>query len=391
VQTNDPAQSLIGKPNARVLFVDDDAHMLDVMRAVMSDYTGGGWQIHCAMEAAQALAILQDHPIDLVVVDIRMPIVDGIQLLQLVHRKYPMVTKVALTGDSSGAFRQKSLAAGAELFLEKPRDLVGWEVIYATLEALLKHPATEGFRGVMRKVSLPDVVQMECLAHNSSVLEIQSGGHAGSIYFQEGRIIHAQTGSQVGVDAFYSLLASTGGEFAVKPYVEPLVRSIAEPWEFLVMEAARKCDEQAAACEHSGEGSSPNPVPASPDQELTVASLPSAPTPSSSLSDSFHQPAGDQGLAPPSGRPVIVELLVLSNQGEVLYEWQCDEAKQRPQLLQFMAKTAHKLSASLNVGEPERVNMVTSESRFLARFQAGHAVWLGVNCTPSLPNQLSIR
>ncbi|HOW65496.1 MAG TPA: DUF4388 domain-containing protein [Candidatus Paceibacterota bacterium] len=184
-----------------------------------------------------------------------------------------MVTKVALTGDPSGAYRQPSIEAGAELYLEKPRDFGGWEAIYTTLTTLLRHPATDGFRGVMRKVSLPDVVQMECLAHHSSILEIQTGGLVGSIFFEEGRVIHAQAGIQQGIDAFFSLLATHGGEFAVKPYCEPSNRTIQEPWEFLLMEAARKRDEQAASAEFPSGDFTPQSVTPSLFPEMAPAIL----------------------------------------------------------------------------------------------------------------------
>jgi hypothetical protein len=51
-------------------------------------------------------------------------------------------------------------------------------------------------------------------------------------------------GTLVGEQAFYRLLSLKGGEFHVKPFRAPPQRTIQERWEFLLMEAARVCDEE---------------------------------------------------------------------------------------------------------------------------------------------------
>src|SRR5260370_7540548 len=85
----------------KVLFVDDDLHFLETLQELMGHYAGANWEIHLANEAAQALAVLAANPVDLLVIDVHMPVMDGLQFLGLLHRKYPTFPKVFLPGDAT--------------------------------------------------------------------------------------------------------------------------------------------------------------------------------------------------------------------------------------------------------------------------------------------------
>src|SRR6476661_6878925 len=163
----------MAKKRTKVLFVDDDETLLAVIRQLMGGYAADAWEIYTAQDTARGLALLREQKIDLLVLDVHMPVVDGVQFLKLLHRKFPNLLKVVLTGDATGAYRAGCLSNGAELFLEKPRAQDGWQSVFATLHELTKfQPEEEGFRGVLRRVGLQDVLQMECLARNSSLLEV---------------------------------------------------------------------------------------------------------------------------------------------------------------------------------------------------------------------------
>src|ERR1700756_2958993 len=120
----------------KVLFVDDNLHFLEMIERVMGPWSKGEWQIFLAQNSGKALLIMQEHAIDLAVVDIQMPVVDGIQFLALLHRKYPGVQKVTLSAYADTASRTACLNHGAELFLEKPRNPGDLEIIFSTLREL---------------------------------------------------------------------------------------------------------------------------------------------------------------------------------------------------------------------------------------------------------------
>ncbi|HRT10904.1 MAG TPA: response regulator, partial [Candidatus Paceibacterota bacterium] len=228
----------------RFLFVDDDAGFLTGIEKLFREFSGGSWEVFTAQNHARALAFLRDQRVDVVVLDIGMPVMDGLEFLRLLRRTHPGLQVVMLTGLATEQGRKASLEAGAVLFLEKPATAPGYREIFAALDALADASPQEGFRGIMRRVGLQDVLQMECLGRKSSVLEVFTGKARGRIFIRDGEILHAETGSLQGELALYSLLGLRGGEFNLLPFSPPPERTITGQYEFLLMEAARLSDEQ---------------------------------------------------------------------------------------------------------------------------------------------------
>jgi CheY-like chemotaxis protein len=229
----------------QVLFVDDDMAFLEAITELYAILGVKTWEIHRASTADQALAALQQNAIDLVVLDIGMPVLDGVQLLGLIHRRYPDVKKAILTGGASPGDRAACLANGAELFIQKPLSTDGMKAVFTTLNELITWAQRKGFSGMLRQVGLQDVIQIECLGRNSSILEVRNQRMQGQIYIETGAIVHATVGTLVGEKAFYRLLSLTGGEFHLQAFKPPHERTVHGQWEFLLMEAARIHDEEA--------------------------------------------------------------------------------------------------------------------------------------------------
>jgi len=378
-----------------VLFVDDDAGFLDVVQKLMQAFSEGSWDVLTAPAAAHALALLRDRKIDLLVIDVHMPVIDGLQFLGLLHRKYPNVVKVVLTGDATEQYRAACLSNGAELFLEKPVSQKGWQDLFNALDELLKFQPEEGFRGVLRRVGLQDVLQMECLARSSSVLEIVTEEFRGSVFVQDGQIIHAEVGEQSGEAAFNQLLSLSGGEFNHKPFSEPPARTISGSWEFLLMEAARKRDEakdpvldqtgadsgvSTAAQVEADQGDSPfAPPPPSPGVAAASAAELEA------VSEPELVPALE--AAPPqrpvqTRRPKIDEVLICSTQGDVLYEWQCADANARIRFLQFLSQKSWQLRQGLPIGQFQRLEIEGALNRVVTQLDPDRALFVRVSRTP---------
>ena len=117
----------------QVLLVDDSMTFLEMAGDVFESFSKGAWEIHRASGADQALGIMQQREIELAVLDINMPVLDGLQLLGMLHRRHPDVKKVALTAMPNETHRAPCLAAGAELFLEKPITRDGLRFVFNVL------------------------------------------------------------------------------------------------------------------------------------------------------------------------------------------------------------------------------------------------------------------
>ncbi len=323
------------------LFVDDDAGFLTAVQALFSEMSGGKWDIFTAENHAQALALLEKQRLDVVVLDIGMPVLDGVQFLQLLLRTHPGQQVAMLTGQGSEERRKACLEHGAALYLEKPASNDGFAAIFAALDALAGAPPQAGFRGVMRRVGLQEVLQLECLGRKSSVLEVFTGKVRGRIYVCQGEIVQAESGALQGEVALYGLLALRGGEFNLLPFSEPAQRAIHGKWESLLMEAARLHDESDKLLEPAeiGKGAV-GPVPAAP----------AAATP---------------------GRVSIEEVVLCSGAGEVLYEWQTKSLENRLRLLEHVEEQATQVNSVVRVGRFDRLEMLTPEGRMVCQVLPG--------------------
>jgi CheY-like chemotaxis protein len=357
-------------PRKRILFVDDNHDFLSIIETILGGIAGERWEVFTAPNAGMALQVLQDRQIDLVVVDVHMPVVDGFQFLSLVNRKHPNLAKAVMTSDASEAHRAACLSHGAETFLQKPVLPQDWQDIFAKLsEVAGRTQAEEGFRGVLRRVGLQDVLQMECLSRNSSVLEIKARQVQGLIYIEAGQIVHAQVGERAGEEAFNYLMALSGGEFNLKPFAEPPQRTISAQWEFLIMEAARKRDEDSGEAAQMQEPELTAPTPPLPDPFIS---------PRTQFLVKAPQPKPEQ---PQPQRPDIAEFLILSSQGDVLYQWQCEDINGRIGFFEFLSQRARQVAQGLPFGEFERFEVHGSKSRAIAQLDSDHAFLVRTNLT----------
>lgn len=380
--------NLMAQKKKRVLFVDDDLNLLEILQQLMTHYAGEAWEVLTAPDVSKALGILQEGRIDLLVFDIHMPVVDGVQFLRLLQRKFPNLLKVVLTGAASEATRAACLSSGAELYLEKPKDQGGWKSIHATLHELARFQPEDGFRGVLRQVGLQDVLQMECLARHSVVLHIRADSVEGKVFVKDGQIIHAQCAGRKGEEAFNHLLSLTGGEFDLLPFIAPPEQTISGSWEFLLMEAARQRDEGGEAEAEAGSPASVEipdmfPVPqeaasaverqAAPPM-VAPATLPKVELPKTVAR--LAEPEPELPLPAEASRPRIDELLVCSLQGEVWHEWKCANPNGRVTFLEFVSQKARQLAQGLPVGDFDRVEVNGVSTRVVAQVQAERALFV---------------
>jgi CheY-like chemotaxis protein len=231
----------------QVLLVDDSMAFLETAGEVFETMAKGEWEVHRACGADEALTLVQEQQIEMAVIDINMPMLDGVQLLGMLHRRYPEVKKVILTGAANETQRTLCLATGAELFLEKPIARDGMRFVFNVLNDLISWKQREGFAGTLRQVGLADIIQIECLRRSSCVLEIRGSQARGEIYIESGAIVHAVASGICGQEALHYLLSLDNGQFHLYPYRPPPERTIHGSWECLLMESARMYDEERNA------------------------------------------------------------------------------------------------------------------------------------------------
>jgi len=101
----------------------------------------------------------------------------------------------------------------------------------------------DGFRVSLSGATLPDFVQMECLAQSSRVFRITSGHRIGYLFFKQGQIIHALAGDDMGEAAALEILKWRDGSVEPCNVGWPDAPTIQSTWQNLLLLAAQARDE----------------------------------------------------------------------------------------------------------------------------------------------------
>jgi two-component system response regulator AtoC len=103
----------------QILVVDDEANLRRVLAAQLSR---DGYEVHTAPDGEAGLAVLREHHIDLVITDLRMPKMDGLELLRQALRTDPQLPVVILTAHGTVDNAVEALKTGAFDYITKPFD-----------------------------------------------------------------------------------------------------------------------------------------------------------------------------------------------------------------------------------------------------------------------------
>lgn len=116
-------------PPVEVLLVDDE---VDFAVATAERLARRGLRATCAHSGRAALAALAAGPCDVVVVDLRMPGMGGLDLLRELHRARPALPVIVLTGHGTASAGVEGMKLGAADFLQKP---IGIETLADAIRA----------------------------------------------------------------------------------------------------------------------------------------------------------------------------------------------------------------------------------------------------------------
>lgn len=245
MQTLEQPEVVADAPQSRrdkILIVDDQQELLDIYREWLTNLPSRP-EVHSSSTGARALALLESEHFDLLVTDLRMPKMDGLQVLAIVRRKFPQLRLVVLTGVTDEAYRTRAYAMGVDLFCQKPTTKEEAQGFEACVESLLgREKEVGGFRGVQSK-SLMDIIQLECLSQSSGVLRIIHDTFEGKIWFQGGDVIDAETGFMTAEDAFKEIMRWKTGSFEILPSDPNRQRTIHSSYQGLLLDSAQAIDE----------------------------------------------------------------------------------------------------------------------------------------------------
>lgn len=228
----------MAKELKKVLIVDDEETLTwSMSKSLAKDKDK--YEVIVANSGKEALNILKQNHIDLVISDIRMPDMNGLDLLVQIKKEYPKTKVIIMTAYGSSDVQKEANRRGSLYYIEKPFEIN--EIRKVIIDLIYKK---KGFQGRVVGLQLTDVIQMNCLGRLTTALTVTRDGERGIIYLREGEIVHAECGDQKGTEAFFYILSWPEGEFISNVGVTPPMQTIYHSWEHLLIEAMRRNDER---------------------------------------------------------------------------------------------------------------------------------------------------
>jgi CheY-like chemotaxis protein len=228
----------------KILLLDDDSDLL-VLYQEMLNHLPSKPEIRTATSGARAITLLESEPFSLLLCDLQMPRMDGLQVLTIVRRKFPQLRTAVMTAGVDEQVRSRAYAIGIDLFLEKPNNRNEIRLFLECVESLLGKKEQAGFRGIQSK-SLVDLIQLECLSQSTSTLKITNGTSVGQIWLNEGEIVDAEALDEVGEQAFKRIMSWKTGNFEILPPDLNHTVRIKTSYQGLLLDSAQAMDEAAS-------------------------------------------------------------------------------------------------------------------------------------------------
>jgi DNA-binding NtrC family response regulator len=103
-----------------LLIIDDETELTDSLKRI---FERRNMEVYTAASGQEGLGILGEKPVEVVILDIKMPGMDGMEVLEVIKRDYPNVQVIILTGHPSVETALKGVKLGASEYLTKPAEV----------------------------------------------------------------------------------------------------------------------------------------------------------------------------------------------------------------------------------------------------------------------------
>jgi len=255
----------------KILVVDDEEGILQTLKRLLVKTERQRLMVITAFSGEEALEKLAKERIDLVVTDVMMPGMNGLELLVEIKNRFPYTPVIVMTAYPSSEIKRATLLKGGLHLIEKPFDINALrEMIVDALQE------SSQFRGMLTGISLNDLIQIKCMSGVTDAMRVTQEERQGIIYFDKGEIIHAICDDLDGEEAFYEIISFARGHLDTVSITELPERTINLPYVSLLLEGARRLDERGGADSDDNETLASKEKIAEPIGSEAVAPAPAA-------------------------------------------------------------------------------------------------------------------
>jgi CheY-like chemotaxis protein len=223
----------------QVLIVDNNEALLMSLKEGLAKYRSQ-FSVLLANDGREALEILQRESVSVVVSDVKMPKMNGLELLSNITNAYPDIPVIIMTAYGREELEWMARKSGAVAFISKPFRVSD---VSNKLLTLLKQES-EG--GVIRSISAGVFFQLAEMEEMTCTIRVhtETDETVGVVFFRDGKLFDARYGSQIGEEALFMILALEGVQIRIQSSCPPSVQSkIDLGLQAILLEAMRLKDE----------------------------------------------------------------------------------------------------------------------------------------------------
>jgi CheY-like chemotaxis protein/predicted regulator of Ras-like GTPase activity (Roadblock/LC7/MglB family) len=224
-----------------LLIVDDEREFLlslvDGLQARHPEY-----RVLTAPNGKEALEILTAEQVDVVLTDLRMPVMDGFELLAKMNRQHWSVPVIVMTAFGSPEIEERVLRSGSLQCLDKP---LSFDRVSRAIEQAL----AGGTRSHVRGIALPAFMQLLEMERKTCTVVAAADKGVARLYFKDGILLDAEAGEKRGVAAAHETFCWQNCQIEILSSCPVTQRAIDTPLNQLLLEALKLDDEQALQAE----------------------------------------------------------------------------------------------------------------------------------------------
>ena len=234
-------EGMTGMTGERVLIIDDEANIIRTYAAILERK---GFEVQGALAGLEAIERCRQEPFDLLLIDLKLPDISGLEVLRQVKELIPDVVAIFITGFGTLESAVEALRLGAEEYLTKP---IESETLVSTIQHILarKRENMAVVKGNLRDFSLTSLISVTCNEHNQARLLIRCGNQEAALFFEGGNIVHMTLNGHEGEEVIYRVLAWEEGVFELTQGVPPPRHTVTTGWSALLLRGLQYVDESA--------------------------------------------------------------------------------------------------------------------------------------------------
>ncbi|RPJ82436.1 MAG: response regulator [Deltaproteobacteria bacterium] len=203
----------------KILIAEDDAVFLNLLTSSLKK-NNSQFDVLTARNGNQAITILNQNQVSLLITDIKMPELDGLALLAYVNENFPFIPCFVMTAYETPELRQK-LPKDIRKFFRKPFPA---DRLIPEIQKILQQDAP---KGMLSGISVSSFMMMIEMEKKTCILEVSlPDGEKGLFYFEKGTLYNAACAGLKGEPAAMKFVTQKRARFSFRPLPEKKITKL---------------------------------------------------------------------------------------------------------------------------------------------------------------------